>query len=203
MKRIKSLILALAATTVMLWGQTEVSTPIIPSWERASEGATVVSLSLQQAKDTAIRYNRQLQNASYDVKIAQAQRWQTIASMLPQVTAGYDYQNMMGFKMEMRIPVGKNPATGEDMVNVIERASPPNGTFSISAGMQISGQQIVGAMINKIAVDMADISRLQTEQTITSTVTQLFRLEQNEYRKDISKHCGSRQDRCYRADRSR
>ena len=174
MKRIKSLILALAATTVMLWGQTEVSTPIIPSWERASEGATVVSLSLQQAKDTAIRYNRQLQNASYDVKIAQAQRWQTIASMLPQVTAGYDYQNMMGFKMEMRIPVGKNPATGEDMVNVIERASPPNGTFSISAGMQISGQQIVGAMINKIAVDMADISRLQTEQTITSTVTQLY-----------------------------
>ena len=174
MKRIKSLILALAATTVMLWGQTEVSTPIIPSWERASEGATVISLSLQQAKDTAIRYNRQLQNASYDVKIAQAQRWQTIASMLPQVTAGYDYQNMMGFKMEMRIPVGKNPATGEDMVNVIERASPPNGTFSISAGMQISGQQIVGAMINKIAVDMADISRLQTEQTITSTVTQLY-----------------------------
>ena len=154
MKRIKSLILALAATTVMLWGQTEVSTPIIPSWERASEGATVLSLSLQQAKDTAIRYNRQLQNASYDVKIAQAQRWQTIASMLPQVTAGYDYQNMMGFKMEMRIPVGKNPATGEDMVNVIERASPPNGTFSISAGMQISGQQI--------------------EQTITSTVTQLY-----------------------------
>ena len=151
MKRIKSLILALAATTVMLWGQTEVSTPIIPSWERASEGATVISLSLQQAKDTAIRYNRQLQNASYDVKIAQAQRWQTIASMLPQVTAGY-----------------------EDMVNVIERASPPNGTFSISAGMQISGQQIVGAMINKIAVDMADISRLQTEQTITSTVTQLY-----------------------------
>ena len=69
MKRIKSLILALAATTVMLWGQTEVSTPIIPSWERASEGATVISLSLQQAKDTAIRYNRQLQNASYDVKI--------------------------------------------------------------------------------------------------------------------------------------
>ena len=174
MKRIKSLILALAATTVILWGQTEVSTPIVPSWERPSEGATVISLSLQQAKDTAIRYNRQLQNASYDVKIAQAQRWQTIASMLPQVTAGYDYQNMMGFKMEMRIPVGKNPATGEDMVNVIERASPPNGTFSISAGMQISGQQIVGAMINKIAVDMADISRLQTEQTITSTVTQLY-----------------------------
>ena len=65
MKRIKSLILALAATTVMLWGQTEVSTPIIPSWEWASEGATVISLSLQQAKDTAIRYNRQLQNASY------------------------------------------------------------------------------------------------------------------------------------------
>ena len=29
-------------------------------------------------------------------------------------------------------------------------------------------------MINKITVDIADISRLQTEQTITSTVTQLY-----------------------------
>lgn len=132
-----------------------------------------LSLSLQQAKDTAIAYNRQLQNASYDLKIAQAQRWQTIASMLPQVTAGYDYQNMMGFKMEMRIP-GRNPVTGEEITTVIERASPPNATFSVSAGVQLSGQQIVGVMINNIAVEMANITKKQTEQEVLSSVTQLY-----------------------------
>lgn len=132
-----------------------------------------LSLSLQQAKDTAIAYNRQLQNASYDLKIAQAQRWQTIASMLPQVTAGYDYQNMMGFKMEMRIP-GRNPVTGEETTTVIERASPPNATFSVSAGVQLSGQQIVGVMINNIAVEMANITKKQTEQEVLSSVTQLY-----------------------------
>lgn len=132
-----------------------------------------LSLSLQQAKDTAIAYNKQLQNSSYDVKIAQAQRWQTIATMLPQVTAGYDYQNMMGFKMEMRIPT-TNPLTGKETAMVIERASPPSGTFSITAGVQISGQQIVGAMINNIAIEMADITRRQTEQDVLSAVTQLY-----------------------------
>ncbi len=132
-----------------------------------------LSLSLQQAKDTAIAYNRQLQNASYDLKIAQAQRWQTIASMLPQVTAGYDYQNMMGFKMEMRIPT-TNPLTGETTAMVIERASPPNATFSVSAGIQLSGQQIVGVMINNIAVEMANITKKQTEQEVLSAVTQLY-----------------------------
>lgn len=132
-----------------------------------------LSLSLQQAKDTAIAYNKQLRNSSYDVKIAQAQRWQTIATMLPQVTAGYDYQNMMGFKMEMRIPT-TNPLTGEETAMVIERASPPSGTFSITAGVQISGQQIVGAMINNIAIEMADITRRQTEQDVLSAVTQLY-----------------------------
>ena len=109
----------------------------------------------------------------YDVKIAQAQRWQTIATMLPQVTAGYDYQNMMGFKMEMRIPT-TNPLTGEETAMVIERANPPSGTFSITAGVQISGQQIVGAMINNIAIEMADITRRQTEQDVLSAVTQLY-----------------------------
>lgn len=132
-----------------------------------------LSLSLQQAKDTAIAYNKQLRNSSYDVKIAQAQRWQTIATMLPQVTAGYDYQNMMGFKMEMRIPT-TNPLTGKETAMVIERASPPSGTFSITAGVQISGQQIVGAMINNIAIEMADITRRQTEQDVLSAVTQLY-----------------------------
>lgn len=132
-----------------------------------------LSLSLQQAKDTAIAYNKQLRNSSYDVKIAQAQRWQTIATMLPQVTAGYDYQNMMGFKMEMRIPT-TNPLTGEETAMVIERASPPTGIFAVSAGVQLSGQQIVGAMINNIAIEMADITRRQTEQDVLASVTQLY-----------------------------
>ncbi|GHU70631.1 hypothetical protein FACS189413_11240 [Bacteroidia bacterium] len=123
-----------------------------------------ISLSLQQAKDTAITYNRTLQNASLDVRKTQAQRWQTIASMLPNVSAGYDYQNVFDYEMKFKIE-----GMGE-----IARAIPSQGTFNITAGVQISGKQIVGALVQNIAVEMADISKKQTEQTVTSTTTQLY-----------------------------
>jgi len=136
-----------------------------------------ISLSLQQAKDTALAYNRNLQNASLDIRKAQAQRWQVIASMLPNVSAGYDYQNTMGFKAVLSIPTGqKNPETGEEIRQKMEVKTPAQGTFNITAGMQISGKQIVGAMIQNIAVEMADITKKQTEQTVTSTATQLYML---------------------------
>jgi len=55
-----------------------------------------VSLSLQDAQEYALEHNRTLENASLDIKKAEAGRWQAIASMLPQVSAGLDYTNMMG-----------------------------------------------------------------------------------------------------------
>ncbi|MDR1683259.1 MAG: TolC family protein [Candidatus Symbiothrix sp.] len=134
-----------------------------------------ISLTLQQAKSTALDYNRTLQNASLDIRKAQAQRWQTIASMLPNVSAGYDYQNTMGFKVAFNIPTGqKDPVTNEEIYQTIERESPPQGTFNITAGLQISGKQIVGALIQNLAVEMADITKKQTAQTVTSTTTQLY-----------------------------
>ncbi len=123
----------------------------------------VVSLSLQQAKDTALVHNRQLQNASYDVKIAEMQRWQAISSMLPQVSAGYDYQNTMGYKMELNMG-GMH----------ISKEIPASGNFNITAAIALSGQQIVGALISKVATDMQDINRMQTEQTVMANTTKLY-----------------------------
>lgn len=62
---------------------------------------TTLSLSLKQAQDYAVEHNYTLQNSSLEVKKAEYTRWQTIASMLPQVRAGFDYQNMCGYEMVM------------------------------------------------------------------------------------------------------
>jgi len=140
-----------------------------------AQGAEKKSLTLEQAKQTALAHNRTLQNASLDIRKAQAQRWQTIASMLPNVTTGYDYQNTMGFTTVFNIPTGQtNPITGEEIVQTIERKNPPQGVFNITVGAHISGQQIVGAVMQNIAVEMADISKKQTELNITSNITTLY-----------------------------
>jgi outer membrane protein TolC len=136
---------------------------------------STINLTLQQAKDTAIAYNRTLQNASLDVKKAQAARWQTIASMLPQVSAGYDYQNTLGFTSVINMPTGKiDSVTGQQIIQSFEQKSPAQGNFTITAGLQLSGQQIVGSLINNMAVEMADISKKQTEQTTLNKTTQLY-----------------------------
>ena len=42
-------------------------------------------LSLREAQDYAVEHNYAMQNASLDVKKAEASRWQTLATLLPQV----------------------------------------------------------------------------------------------------------------------
>ena len=118
-----------------------------------------LSLSLKDAETYALEHNRSMQNASLDVKKAYAARWQTIASMLPQVSASLDYSNMCGYQMAI-------------MGQAI--AMPPSGTLAVTASVALSGSQVVGALLSNIAIEMSDISVKKTEQTITSNVANLY-----------------------------
>lgn len=112
-------------------------------------------LSLDETVQYAIDHNRTLQNASLAIKQKEAARWQSIASMLPQAKAAFDYSNMCGYKMElMGASVPMNPY----------------GTIGINASMAVSGTQVVAAVISNLAVDMANISSKKSEQTIVNNV---------------------------------
>lgn len=114
------------------------------------------SVTLAEAQQLCLEHNRQLKNASLDVQKSEAARWQTIASMLPQAQMGLDYSNMCGYKLNMggfEIPMN------------------PSGTINITASIALSGAQIVGALIQNIAVEMSDITAKQTEQNTLSNVT--------------------------------
>lgn len=63
------------------------------------EAPAHLSLSLKEAQDYAVKTNRSLRNSELAVQQAYAQRWQTIASMLPSVDANFGYTNMFGYKM--------------------------------------------------------------------------------------------------------
>ena len=67
---------------------------------KGQEPATL-RLSLEEAQKYAVEHNYTMQNASLELQKAEYSKWQTIASMLPQVKAGFDYQNMCGYEMVM------------------------------------------------------------------------------------------------------
>lgn len=118
-----------------------------------------LSLTLHDAQNYALEHNRTLKNASLDVQKSEASRWQTIASLLPQVNASLDYSSMMGYKMSMM---------GYDI------AMPPYGTLGITASLAVSGAQIIGIQLGSIAMKMSDISLKQTEQQTTDQVKSIY-----------------------------
>ena len=126
-----------------------------------------LNLSLAQAQDYAVETNRSLKNASLAVQKAYAQRWQTIASMLPSADLSWGFTSMMGYEMEMRTGQ-KNPLTGEEIVTKIPM--PDNGTLGITASVGINGQAIVGALLNNVAIDMQKLNLQQSEDNLRANI---------------------------------
>ena len=135
--------------------------------QEAREVPATLNLSLAEAQDYAVETNRSLRNASLAVQKAYAQRWQTIASMLPSADMSWGFTSMMGYEMEMRTGQ-KNPMTGEEVVTKIPM--PDNGTLGITASVGINGQAIVGVLLNNVAIDMQKLNLQQSEDNLRANI---------------------------------
>ena len=118
-----------------------------------------LSLSLSEAQDYAVKQNRTLKNASLAVQEAYAQRWQTIAAMLPQADGSYTYSNYCGYTAEMTM-----------MGNKININMPNVGALGVTASIGINGQGVVGALLNNIAIDMKKIALEKSEDELRSSI---------------------------------
>lgn len=125
----------------------------------AQEAPNNYSFSVKEAEQYAVDHNRSMANASLDVQKAEANQWQSIASMLPQVNASFDYTNYCGYKLSM---------TG------MEIPMNPSGTIGITASLSLSGAQIVSSIISKVALNMAKITINKNDQDIRSQVKILY-----------------------------
>lgn len=118
-----------------------------------------LELTLKEAQDQALDHNRTLKNASLEIQKAEAARWQTLASMLPQVNVNLDYSNFMGYKLNfpgMAIPMN------------------PSGDLTAQVALALSGAQLVGTQLSEIATKMAEINFKKTEQDIVNQVKTLY-----------------------------
>ena len=153
MKKTIVIFACLALLSQIIWAEDHVmaaakpmATPQVPAQ---------LSLSLSEAQDYAVATNRSLRNADLAVQKAYAQRWQTIAAMLPQVDMSWAFQSMMGYEMSL----GGMPIKMND-----------NGTLGVTASVGINGQAIVGALLNNIAIDMQKLNLQQSEDNLRANV---------------------------------
>ena len=118
-----------------------------------------IVLSLDEAQQYAIEHNYTLQNASLDIRKAQASRWQAIAGLLPQISASTSYSNMMGYKMDL---------------GQMQLSMPPYATFGVQTAIGVNGAQIVSIGIANISRRMADITLEKNERMIADQVETLY-----------------------------
>ena len=163
MKRIVIVLSALLAMSTALMAEDHVMAATkgtkAESRKTQDESPKAMSLSLKEAQDYAVKQNRSLKNASLAVQQAYAQRWQTIAAMLPQVDGSYSYSNYCGYSATMSTAMGDFTI---DMPNV--------GALGVTASIGINGQGIVGVLLNNIAIDMQKISLEQSETQLRGSV---------------------------------
>lgn len=159
-------------------------------------GADKLRLTLEEAQQYAIEHNAEMQNASLEVKKTELNRWKTLSSMLPQVKVGFDYQNMCGYEMNfgnrnsmsmasmmpdsvtisgITVPISfpeSNGTDGSESASSIKMN--PSGTLSVTASIAVTGAQIVGTLLQNVAMQMTDISRRQTEQQTRANVKNVY-----------------------------
>lgn len=152
-------------------------------------------LSLAEAQQYALEHNAAMQNADLEVKNAELQRWQTLATMLPQVKAAFDYQNMCGYKMNfggggsmmsmmpdsvtiggVTMPLSFPSSGSSDASSGSESGITmnPSGTFGLTVSVALTGAQVVGTMLRSLSMDMTGIQRAQMEQTTRSNVKSAY-----------------------------
>ena len=156
MKKAIFLITALAiSATMMAEDHVMAATKGSKPSETGSQNSETLSLSLREAQDFAVKQNRSLKNASLAVQEAYAQRWQTIAAMLPQVDGSYSFSDMFNYQLDF----GGMPMS---MSNT--------GTFNITAAVGFNVQAIVGTILNTIAIEMKKLALEQSESQLRGSV---------------------------------
>ena len=156
----KKIVLAICLFAVCANGM-QAEDPVMAATKKAEvrEVPATLNLSLAEAQDYAVETNRSLKNASLAVQKAYAQRWQTIASMLPSLDGS----------------VGKTLMLNEDFkehkINFMgQEGSMSPWTYSLTAAVGINGQAIVGALLNNVAIDMQKLNLQQSEDNLRANV---------------------------------
>ena len=127
-----------------------------------------LTLSLDDARETAMEYNKSMKNADLARDKATFAVREAIANGLPQVNAAADYSNALGAKMSIRF--------SEDMP-ASEIEIKPQSSFNLNVNQLIfNGNYLVGIQIAKLYNKLADMGYEKSALEITTQVTDGYHL---------------------------
>ena len=143
------------------------------SWLIAAAQEIPSQLSLEEALAYAYTHNNQMINAGQDVRDAYAQKWVTIASGLPQIDGGVDYQN------QLKRPVSLLPGEffGGEPGSFIPVTFGQKQQVSATATLKqqiFNGSYLVGLQAIKTFIEISALSEVKTKIEVQKAVVNAY-----------------------------
>jgi outer membrane protein TolC len=142
------------------------------SWLASAQDAPP-SFSLDQAIAHALEHNYSAQNAERDVLDAQKQKWETIATGLPQINGAVSYQNQLKQPVS-QIPAeffGGEPGTFQEVV--FGQAQSMSATATLTQQI-FDGSYIVGVQATKTFLEYSQNNKEKTELEVRKSVVEAY-----------------------------
>ena len=131
------------------------------------------SFSLQEAIDFALENNRTAKNASRDIDAAYKQKWETIATGLPQLNAGIDYQDFIKQQIQVIPADAFGGPKGE--LAAIEFSVKQNVNASATLSQLIfDGSYLVGLQSAKVFLEISKNAKIKTDLEVRKAVINAY-----------------------------
>ncbi|NAY91455.1 TolC family protein [Muricauda sp. JGD-17] len=146
---------------------------LVSSWSMQGQDTPKNNFSLEGAITYALEHNYSSLNASRDLVDAQKQKWETIATGLPQISGAISYQNQL-IQPVAQIPAeffGGEPGTFEEVVF----GQPQSATATATLKQQIfDGSYIVGVQATRTFLNYSQNNKEKTDLEVRKAVVEAY-----------------------------
>ena len=122
--------------------------------------------TIQEAIDYALENNRQANNATRDIEAAKQQKWETIATGLPQINGNISYTN--NIKQQF-------PGIDFNGDNIVDFGAKQNITPSATLNQLLfDGSYLVGLQSAKVFLEISKNAKIKTDLEIRKAVINTY-----------------------------
>jgi outer membrane protein TolC len=134
---------------------------------------TPTRFSLQEAINFALENNRKAKNASRDVDAAYKQKWETIATGLPQLNGAVDYQDFIKQQVQVNDASVFGGPEGELFEGVFGLKQNLNASATLSQ-LIFDGSYLVGLQSAKVFLEISKNAKIKTDLEVREAVINAY-----------------------------
>ena len=134
---------------------------------------TSQSFTLQEAIDFALENNRTAKNANRDIEAAKKQKWETIATGLPQINGNVDYQNFLKQQVQVIPASAFGGPEGENTAVAFGLRQNVNASATLSQ-LLFDGSYLVGLQSAKVFLEISKNAKTKTDLEIRKAVVNAY-----------------------------